>query len=636
MPYPDTWPFLSGGAGPGCAYSVLSPLHAAHIVIAGGLYHLILAPHPTRAYTAGHPERSATHSNLHSTTHRVAASFNGSFPHSQHPRVPIRQPAECGNNPYLLCDAQADRWGPAHTHDIYHTLSRDAGDEGFVAPPPAMLTPIAGLESQSAFEPPSTPESPAAESTSTESAGSGLDDLDLSVVDSPVAAPGGDASADAGDPGPGAAGLDLAPAAADEVEGGFDFGDFSGLIEEEISFDTQPPPDTESGGLELALPTDMESPTDLTGGGVELAPPTDAAGGGLELESPMDLAGGGMELESPMDFAGADESAGADGGLELEQPLSETAPAAPAAWQEDDLDDGAMDFGDTESTSAGDPKVADRGAGADEGSSERTPRSRPSRPRPPKKSRVPMIVGVVVLGAGAAGFFAWQTFSGPEVVEASALPAVVIPDIPAELLPRMRDMAEAAVVEMVEDLRGRSAALDIPTQPQDAWLGGRYLGNASEFEDIERFWLGIERFVDEVRNTDTQLFHDKYVQQVEAAGFAADTAAMLIERADSGFVAARDGRLEADGLMDDLINASFDLHTFLLGNEGNIAYQPASAGMSDPVLEAVPSTEALGDQMWSQMEGITDALARLGTLDRVTRERLFAVLFDRIRRAGIQ
>ena len=111
---------------------------------------------------------------------------------------------------------------------------------------------------------------------------------------------------------------------------------------------------------------------------------------------------------------------------------------------------------------------------------------------------------------------------------------------------------------------------------------------------------------------------------------------MLVERADSGFVAARGGRLEAYGLMDDLINASLDLHTFLLDNEENITYQPASAGMSDPVLEAVPSTEALGEQMWSQMDGITDALARLGTLDRVTRERLFAVLFDRIRRAGIQ
>ena len=101
MPYHDTWPFLSGGAGPGCAYFARSPLHEAHIVSAGAVPPL-LEPRPTRAHAAGHPERSATHSNLHSTTHRVAASFNGSFPHSQYPRVPIRQPLECGNNPYSL------------------------------------------------------------------------------------------------------------------------------------------------------------------------------------------------------------------------------------------------------------------------------------------------------------------------------------------------------------------------------------------------------------------------------------------------------------------------------------------------------------------------------------------------------
>ena len=35
-----------------------------------------------------------------------------------------------------LYDAQADHWGPAHTHEIFHSLSRDAEEEGFMAPPP--------------------------------------------------------------------------------------------------------------------------------------------------------------------------------------------------------------------------------------------------------------------------------------------------------------------------------------------------------------------------------------------------------------------------------------------------------------------------------------------------------------------
>jgi len=63
----------------------------------------------------------------------------------------------------------------------------------------------------------------------------------------------------------------------------------------------------------------------------------------------------------------------------------------------------------------------------------------------------------------------------------------------------------------------------------------------------------------------------------------------------------------------------------------------ASAGFSaDPVLEAVPATKALEEDMLNRIAEITRALADLGALGRVTRERLFAVLFDRIRSAGIQ
>ncbi len=46
-----------------------------------------------------------------------------------------------------LYDAQAERWGPAHTHEIYHTLSRDSSDEdGFVAPPPPVAPPPSAEE----------------------------------------------------------------------------------------------------------------------------------------------------------------------------------------------------------------------------------------------------------------------------------------------------------------------------------------------------------------------------------------------------------------------------------------------------------------------------------------------------------
>ena len=116
-----------------------------------------------------------------------------------------------------LHDAQADRWGPAHTHDIFHTLSRDAGEEGFVAPPPAM-----------AQQPPAT-ESPSAEGAESE-ADAGLDDLDFSLAD----AGGTDFGEVGSDPAPEVAD-EPSGDGADEEDGGFDLGDFSGLIEEELS-----------------------------------------------------------------------------------------------------------------------------------------------------------------------------------------------------------------------------------------------------------------------------------------------------------------------------------------------------------------------------------------------------------------
>ena len=54
--------------------------------------------------------RIAPHSNLHSPTHRVAPSFNRSFPHSQQPGLPTCPPVECGNKPYSLTDMPSIQW----------------------------------------------------------------------------------------------------------------------------------------------------------------------------------------------------------------------------------------------------------------------------------------------------------------------------------------------------------------------------------------------------------------------------------------------------------------------------------------------------------------------------------------------
>lgn len=252
-------------------------------------------------------------------------------------------------------------------------------------------------------------------------------------------------------------------------------------------------------------------------------------------------------------------------------------------------------------------------------------------------------MGVLTLAVvGGGGYFGWQWFQGrsaaaPVETAAPALPPVTIPDIPAELLPQMRDLGEAALSGMIAQLRAMQGDFDLPAEPNPQWLAGVYLANATQFRDVQLFWEGIEAYLNQVRDVDTQVFHDQYVAQLEAAALAPDTAAMLLERADSGFLATRDDRYEAYRLMEDLVIAALDLHSFLVSNEANIEYDPAAGGVSrDPVLEAVPATRELGDEMWGMVERITGALDALGTLDRVTTERLTAVLYDRIRRAGFQ
>jgi hypothetical protein len=392
----------------------------------------------------------------------------------------------------------------------------------------------------------------------------------------------------------------------DEEEGDFDFGGF--------------------GSMELA------------GGPVEVEPPAPSTSEAAPQAEPMDFSPGG---------------AGPGGGLDLEQPMSAFTPEAAPAWMREDSDvqdEAGPDLapGGDRADTYGPPPPAGP-SWSDEQEDRRRPerpepRSRPSPPRRKQGNPMGMVLGVAVVAVVAGGgYFAWTRFFGGgaggagDVPEVVALPAVIIPDIPADLLPVMRDLGEAALVDMIDDLRGMQTEFNLTAEPRSDWLAGVYLANASQFRDVQQYWTDLETYVDQVRETDTQVFHEKYVAQLELAEIVGDTAAILLERADSGFLATRDDRFEAYNLMDDLVNAALDLHGFLLLNEQSIDYAPAGGGVSrDPVLEAVPNSRELGDEMWDMVDRITGALDALGTLDRVTTGRLTAVLFDRIRRAGFR
>ena len=500
-----------------------------------------------------------------------------------------------------LYDAQADHWGPAKTHEIFHTLARDAGEEGFIAPPPPVAPPPVA-------PPPPAPEAAPAKSVSPpkkaekakkkkpeppeQSTGGGAD-LGLTLADPPPASPtrSGKKREEVAPAGPADLDLELAPSApaadapASEPEsapGGFDFG-----------------------------------------------------AGGLELEEP--LASGDMAVDSPMDLTPGDAVPGG-GELLLETPMSEFQPDSPPGWMEAPPEDEVMDFSAASAEAAAEDEalVPPKEAPARE---RREPRGRPSAPKFRRQRSLsgPIVLGVIVLALGVGGYVGWPILAArlaePEVPER---PAVVMPAIPAELLPRMHQLADQAVDEAVRQVAAATTSADAPLEPPQEWLAGVYLGNASQFPGIEAFWSGMGQFVDGLRSGDWEIYHEALEARVAAAGMSAEEADIVIERADSGFVAADEARRAAYDTLERLVLASLDLHDFLIDNESQIEYRPASSSTVDPVLEAVPSSPALGDAMWDMVEEITESLDALGSLDRVTRERLVSAMVVRLQEVGVQ
>ncbi|HET9947527.1 MAG TPA: hypothetical protein VFQ22_01250 [Longimicrobiales bacterium] len=494
-----------------------------------------------------------------------------------------------------LYDAQADRWGPAKTHEIFHTLSRDAEEEGFVAPPP----PAAAPEPE---PPPRAPEPalgpPAAELAPEpepdDGAAAGPPDLGLTLAEPPPAL------------------RRASPAPAEAGESGFALGDA------DLGLELEPSP--------LDVAPDAASFQGMGPGAGDPGPGGGPAGG---------LGGGDDELL-------------------LERPMSEFDPSQPPGWMEppraEPESEGILDFsrapaevpraagGASREESGGDevaaaplpkPRAAER------------PKPRPAPRRRRQRSRTGPIVSVVLLAAlGVGGYVSWPVV-WPRVEGALAAwraperPPVVMPAVPAELLPRIRSLGEAAIADVIEEVDAATSQ-DAPAQPDAGWLAGTYLGDASQYPGVEAFWSGMARFVEGMRAAEWRRYHDRLAERVAAAGIPADTAALVTERADSGFVAAEAARGETYAMLDRLVQASLALHEFLLVNEQNIEYQPANTSVADPVLEAVPSSPEIGDRMWEMVDDITEALDALGTLDRVTRERLVSAFAARLQRVGIE
>jgi hypothetical protein len=411
-----------------------------------------------------------------------------------------------------------------------------------------------------------------------------------------------------------------------------------------------PEPEPMGGGLDLSLdlapPGEPPKPKSAAPAGAGEGGSTFDYGdlsSGLQLEeSSLDVQptapgmGGAMSFDTPMQFGGAGGGGGAND-LQLEQPMSAFTPDSPPGWMEQDAPgSGAMSFSTVpaEAAAAPRPPIADAPERP-----KRAPKDRPSAPKfkEQRSLAVPIVVIVLLLAAGVGGYVGWPLLQARLAQDDEpVVPVRVMPTLSPELAPRMRELAEGAVAAAIAEVDANTRTDGVPTEPDQRWLGGNYLANASQFASIEAFWSSMGAFMDGVRAADWGLYHDKLVEGAQAAGLSAEDSRQIVERADSGFSGATATRAEVYATLDGVVDAALTLHQFLVENEANIEYRPASTSTADPILEAVPSSTAIGDRMLELVDGVTEGLSDLGTLDRVTRERLVTALTGRIQQVGIQ
>jgi hypothetical protein len=283
----------------------------------------------------------------------------------------------------------------------------------------------------------------------------------------------------------------------------------------------------------------------------------------------------------------------------------------------------------------------DRGPGredesdAEERRERPAPRARPARPHKKKSAMGPIVIGVVAVAAlGGGGWFAWgflQNRASAPVEE-----VIPVPELPAALEPTLEAAAVPAYQAAMDSLRSLGSGL--PESRNGDWLSGRYLANASQFADVGAYWEDLEAVLSEVRQSEAEVFATSFGVRLDSLDVGRADSTTLADRANAGFRAAQPDRDVIYDRLQALIDASLDLHEFLLGNEDAIDYSPSAGGLSrDPVTEAVPVSEALGEEMLRRVSAITRALDELGALEAgLETQRLLAIVFGHLSRVPLR
>jgi len=272
-------------------------------------------------------------------------------------------------------------------------------------------------------------------------------------------------------------------------------------------------------------------------------------------------------------------------------------------------------------------------AGAREGSA--PPQRKLTKARTPGAERIAGMVALVVV-LGAAVFFGWRFLAPALGGPGSGGSAVVMPPLDQELVPRMRQLAGRASERMTEDMLALPERAVVPDEPSEDWLAGIYLARASGYPNVPEYWSAVREWVQVSQISENALFREALRAQLDTANLAASDAEAIRDRALAGFQAAGSDRLIVYNQMLEVAERSIELHQFLLANEDQVTYEPAGSGVSrDPVLEAVPATETLGDDMWERVALITNAMDALGYLDRIDTERIIGVFLEKLEATAI-